>query len=330
MVACKVIGALPAGALLGHACAAEAHLLWRRASEALGETAQALANGNKSYEAKVAEGLAHELEVNDAEAESSFRQAIQWRPDAPEAHIWLGRLLVRVLRHDEGVAELRRAAELDPHGPESLYELARVLPPNAEGEGLLARAVQERPTFGPALLRLANVELDLKKLPDARKAADAIVKAEPQEPAAHVVSGRVALAEGKPDDAIRAAQTALGITPNSAAAKLLIGDAYADKGEVDLAVENYQSAYGMNHEDPTALVHASTACHAQGRDTTARAFGEKATKEFPAWGPGWIALGDALAGQREIGPARTAYQTALKSTGPVDAAAVAQKLAQLK
>src|SRR5215472_10851798 len=43
MVTCRVVGALPGGALPGHACAAEAHLLWKRASEALVETGQALA-----------------------------------------------------------------------------------------------------------------------------------------------------------------------------------------------------------------------------------------------------------------------------------------------
>src|SRR5262245_4492577 len=52
MIQCKVIGALPPDpgrgksaadiAAAGHACAAEAHLLWKRASEALTETAQAL------------------------------------------------------------------------------------------------------------------------------------------------------------------------------------------------------------------------------------------------------------------------------------------------
>src|SRR5947207_9713063 len=59
MVACKVVGAQTGQAARGHACTAEAHLLWRRGSEALTETAAALAGGNKMYEAKVAEARAH-------------------------------------------------------------------------------------------------------------------------------------------------------------------------------------------------------------------------------------------------------------------------------
>ena len=56
----------------------------------------------------------------------------------------------------------------------------------------------------------------------------------------------------------------------------------------------------------------------------------KATQEFPQWGPGWAAFGDALAGDHEIAHARAAYESALKSGGPIDAAAVRRKMALLK
>jgi tetratricopeptide (TPR) repeat protein len=330
MESCSAVGAIPGGGPAGHACAAEAHLLHKRASEALTETSLALAGGNRSYEAKVAEGLAHELEVKDAEAEVSLRQAIAWRPDAPEAHAWLGRLLVRSLKHEDGVAELRRSVVLDPINPELAYELALTLPPGPESEGLLRTAVRERPSYVLALLRLANVQLEMNRLPEARVSADTCVKYDPREPAAHIVVGRIALAEGRTDDAIHSAQTALGLLANSARAKLLIADAYAKKGEIDLAIENYQAAYGLDPTEPTALVHASEACHREGRDTSARAFGERATKDFPGWAPGWVALGDALAGQKELAAARAAYESALKASGPVDAASVRTKLAALK
>jgi tetratricopeptide (TPR) repeat protein len=126
------------------------------------------------------------------------------------------------------------------------------------------------------------------------------------------------------------AKAALGILANLASAKLLIADAWAKKGEIDLAVESYQAAWGLDHSDPTALVHASEACHAQGRDTSAKAFGDKATREFPTWGPGWVALGDALASIKETAAAKTAYETALKNKGPVDRAAVEKKMLALK
>jgi tetratricopeptide (TPR) repeat protein len=331
MSACRSMSTPPATPpLASHACMAEDHLLWRRASEALVETAAALANGNPSYEAKVAEALAFELQVKDAEAEASLREAIAWKPEAWEAHVWLGRLLVRTLRHDDGVAELRRAVALDPDGPEAAFELARTLPANPEAVTLLEKAVRERPSYVLALLRLAEVNLELSRLAPAREAADAAIKLTKSEPSAYVVTGRVSLAEGKPDLALSAAEKALHLVPNSARAKLLVADAYAAKGDVDSAVENYQATYWLDSSDATPLVRASVVCHGAGRDTSARAFGERVTHDFPQWAPGWVALGDALAGQKEIARARAAYDTALQATGPIDAESVRAKLTALR
>jgi tetratricopeptide (TPR) repeat protein len=331
MAECRAIAPLAGGATPSHACLAEAHLMWRRASEALVETEAALAGGTQSFEAKVAEGRAYELELKEDEAEKAFREAIAWKPDAWEGHLALGHLLTHPgARRAEGVAELKRAWQLDGNGPEVNYELGRSLGSTQEGAGMLRAAVHERPTFVEALRRLADVEMDLQNLPEARKAAEAALKTDPHDAGSHIVMGRVALAENKPDDAIKEGNAVAAIVANSAHAKMLIGDAYAKKGEVDLAVEAYQAAYGFDHAEPSSLVHASRACHAAGRETSAKAFAEKATKEFPDWAPGWVALGDTLVANKEVASARSAYETALRSRGPLDAAAVQAKLAALK
>lgn len=330
MVQCRVVGSITGGAPMGHACAAEAHLLYRRASEALTEVGLAVAGGKKIVAAKIAEGHARELELKEPEAEAAFREAVAWRPDDSAAHVALGHLLVGVGKVDAGLAEIRSALQLDAHDPEALNALGHALPNGAEAVSALENAVLERPTYKEALYRLAEIQLGLGHIPDARKAALTAIKIDPQDTSLRVIAGKILLAEGKPDEAINEAKTALTSIPNLAPAKLLIADAYAKKGEIDLAVENYQSAYGFDHDDPTPLVHASEACHAQGRDTSAKAFGEKATREFPAWAPGWVALGDALAAGKENAGAKTAYETALKSKGPVDPAAIARKVAALK
>ena len=314
----------------GHACTADAHLVWQRATEALAETAAALAEDPNCYEAKIAEGRAYELELDAEKSQTAFRTAIGWRADGVEAHLGLGRVLLRSGAAGEGIAELRRAVELDPHGPDALYELARALPPGVESRHLLESATKERASFAEAWLALGAQELDAGMIAQARSAAEAAAHNDAKSVAPHVLFGKVALADGRTDDAIKEGEVALKILANSASAKLLIADANAKKGEIDRALEAYQAAWGLDRSDPTPLVHASEACHVAGRDTSARAFGVKATQEFPNWGPGWEALGDALVGQSEKRAAQDAYSKALSTNGPVDRGEVQKKMSTLR
>jgi tetratricopeptide (TPR) repeat protein len=313
-----------------HACAAVAYLGWQRGTESLNESSAALATDPTSYDAKVAQGLAYELELRPTDAEAAFRGAVAIRSDGEDAHVGLGRVLCKAGKKDEGIAELRSALALDASDPDALYELGDALLPAADSAGMFERATRERPSFTEAWLALGRQELAAGKVSDASAAADAAVRTDPGSVAALVLSGQVALATRRPDDALKSGQAALKIVPNNAAAVLLTADSYAMKGEVDPAVEAYQTAWGLDHKDPTPLVHASQACHAASRDTSARAFGAKVAQEFPNWAPGWVALGDALVGQKEAKDARDAYRKALAvPDGTIDRGAVAQKLAAL-
>lgn len=326
MTACQVLGKLPGAAAEGHACAAEAHLVWQRSTAALDETALALAKDPRCYEAKLAEGRAYDFAVDPTKAEASLREAIALRSDGVEARVVLGRLLVKNGRRDEGITELRQALQLDPDGPDALYELGVALAPSAESVSLLDHATRERPSFSDAWLALGNQQLTTGNVTAARTAGEAALHADSSSVGPYILLGKVALADNRPDDAIHAGEAALKLVANSAPAKLLVADGNAKKGELDLALEAYQAAWGLDHGDPTPLVHASEACHAGGRDTSARAFGLKAAQEFPRWGPAWAALGDALAAQGEKPAARDAYQKALAGDGPVDKGALQRKL----
>jgi tetratricopeptide (TPR) repeat protein len=327
--ACDVLGKLPGAGAEGHACKADAQLVLQRSTEALTETGTALARDPRCFEAKLAEGRAQELALDGAKSEAAYRAAVALRADAAAPHVGLGRLLAHGGRKDDGVAELRKALQLDPSGPEALYELSLALGPGAESAGLLDRATRERPSFGDAWLALGNQQLSAGHLPEAKKAAESAERNDPTSAGPKILAGRVALAEGRADDAIRLGEAALKLLANSAPAKLLVADGDAKKGEIDLALEAYQAAWGLDHGDPTPLVHASEACHAAGRDTSAKAFGLKASQEFPRWGPSWAALGEALLAQGDRAGAKDAFQKALAGEGPIDRDAVQRKLGGL-
>jgi tetratricopeptide (TPR) repeat protein len=325
MVACRVVGAQTGGTAAGHVCAAEAHLLWRRATDAITE----LASAGRSYESKVAEGRALALQVKDAEAEAAFRDAMSLKADGAEPHLYLGRFWVDTGKTDAGVGELKKAVDLDPSNPDALYELGRALPAGPDAVTALEKATKERTSHLEAWVRLAEIDLALGKNAEARTAAAAALRINGQDAGSHVVVGRVALADGKADDAVTEARTALGINATSAAAKFLLADALAKKGDIDLALEQYQAAYGLDRQNPDILVHAALSCIKAGRMTSARAYGTTVTRDFPTWGPGWAAYAEALAGDGDIAGARAAYDKALAGRGPIDATAIRAKIAAL-
>ena len=325
IVECRVVGAQTGGAASGHACTAEAHLLWRRATDASTEIAQA----GRTYESKVAEGRTLALQLKDAEAETAFKDAMTLNAQGAEPHLYLGKYWFDTGKTDQGIAELKRAVELDPTNPEALYELGRALPPGQDAVNALQKATHERTNHLEAWVRLAEVDIALGKNADAKTAAAAALHINAQDPAAHVVTGRVALADGKADDALTEARAALGVMANSASAKLLMADAYAKKGDIDLALEQYQAAFGLDRQNPEVLIHATQACIKAGRNTSARAYATTATHDFPTYGPAFVALGDAFAADGDAAQARTAYDKALQAKGPVDAAAVRAKIAAL-
>lgn len=329
---CSGIGKTPSATDVSHVCTAEAHLLWRRGTEALTELAS-LEKGKTPrpevlYAAKLASGRARELDSKDADAEASYREAIALAESKADAHVLLGALLQRTGR--DGVSSLKRAVSLDPHDPVAQFELGRALPQgSSESIAALERSVADRPTYLEALRTLADGYVAAKRIPDAKKTVDAVLRLAPNDVYSHVVAGHLALAEGRADDAIKSGETASKLMPNVAAAKLLVADAWAKKGEIDLALEAYQAAYGLDHGDPTALVNAARACVAAGRVTSAKAFATRVTKDFAAYGPGWVVLGDALVADKEPQAARSAYETAKKAKD-VDLSAVDEKLNRLK
>ena len=335
IAACRAMAKMPlaSGAdVASHVCAAEAHLLWRRGTEAMSEVAEvAKAKAPSSevqYFTKLASGRALELASKDVEAEAAYREAIAVTESRPDAHVLLGTLLRRTRR--DGLPSLKKAVELDVHDAVAQLELGRSLPGgSAESITAMERAVAERPTFTEALRSLAESYLVARRLPEAKKTVDAVLKLAPNDVASHVVAGRLALAEDRFDDAIKQGETASNLMPNDEPARLLVADAWAKKGEIDLAVEAYQAAFWLDHSDPRPLVNASEACLAAGRVTSAKAFGVRATKDFATHAAAWTALGDALAADRDVPGAKAAYETAKKSRG-VDAAAIDRKISKLK
>jgi tetratricopeptide (TPR) repeat protein len=164
----------------------------------------------------------------------------------------------------------------------------------------------------------------------ARQRLEAALRAVPKQADWHAQLGEVHLAKKAPDLAIKEAHDALKIVGNHGLAKLVEAKALAQKGDIDLAIEGFEAAYGFARTDPTVLIEAARACIKGGRLTTAKAFSNRATEDFPKSGAAWEAEGDVAAASKDVPFAKQAYGKALSGEGPVDKAVVSKKLASLK
>lgn len=93
--------------------------------EALDAVRRALELDPDLAEAHASRGfLLQGLRLDGPGAAREYRRAIELRPSYARAHHWLGLLLRGLGRKEEGLASLRRAADLDPRSPPILMALA--------------------------------------------------------------------------------------------------------------------------------------------------------------------------------------------------------------
>ncbi len=308
-------------------CTAEAQLLSRRGSIALPAAEQALALSPGDYDATVAKGRALAELGKPQEAATVFSDAASSKPDRSEAPRYLGQLLVAQGKKADAIVALRKALAASPDDPEVLVLLGETLDPGKEAQGDLEHALTIRPTFARARARLGEVLLAAGDLDGADQALKAALAIEPRQADWHALLGSVELAKNQPDLALESARDALKIVGNHGPAKWVEAKALAAKGEIDLAVESFQAAYGLMRTDPAPLIDAAHACAKAGRLTTAKAFADRATDDFPKSAAAWEAVGDVDVALKDKAGAVSAYQKALAGDSTADKAAIRRKLA---
>ena len=116
----------------------------------------------------------YRFEWNFSQAEAYFRKAIQLNPNYATAHQWFGEFLGDLRRFDESIAELRKAADLDPLSAMVRSDLALAYlhaGRDAEAIAELHRILTLYPDFVPAHSYLTACYNDLGDWPNATREA---------------------------------------------------------------------------------------------------------------------------------------------------------------
>ncbi|HSJ31461.1 MAG TPA: protein kinase [Longimicrobiales bacterium] len=108
-------------------------------------------------DAQVALASANELQLRFADAEARYRAALALEPDNVTTHQWFGFFLLNTGRPDEAIAELNRAAQLDPlaRSPGATVAMGYLAARRfTEAEAAARRVLAYDSTFSLALLGL--------------------------------------------------------------------------------------------------------------------------------------------------------------------------------
>lgn len=156
-----------------------------------------------------ARGVAAFEQGDTAAAAAAFEEAVRKAPDAPEAHVNLGLVYLRLKRTDEAIAQLEQAAALAPQSPDVLFQLG----------GAYVDARQHDKAIDA-------FNKGLERQPDLTN---------PLSYEAALTLGALYFATGRNDESIATFQKALAARPDAAAPRLGLGKAAFSKGDVDLA-----------------------------------------------------------------------------------------------
>lgn len=113
----------------------------------------------------------------------------------------------------------------------------------------LERAVEARPDFPQARLRLADALRETGDPARALALCDAVLAADPGLADAHVSRGLALGALGRTDDAIAALETALALDPEHADAHNDLGNLFVEKQASARALEHYRTALRLRPDD---------------------------------------------------------------------------------
>jgi tetratricopeptide (TPR) repeat protein len=168
------------------------------------------------------------LEGLQADAVAMLRSTVQDYPDADDAWLLLGKLLL--LQHHQPAAEqaLRRATELAPGSHENVYYLGLAVLARGDrpaGIACLRKAVELKPDFAQAYQLLGNCLVDLADPKGAVKAYRTAVRYQPTLFDAQVSLATLLIEQGQPAEALVHAEQALRLQPADPRARQLMGRA---------------------------------------------------------------------------------------------------------
>jgi tetratricopeptide (TPR) repeat protein len=190
------------------------------------------------------------LKANDlVGSENSFNEALAIDPDSVEAHWALGGLYVEKKDLKNAELEYRKASEIGHDKPAPQLKIAEFYIRKgdiATAKNILGDCVTRFPDYAPAYRRLAAIVLEQRNSEELAALIDSIFQINPADFEAHILKGRMDLAENRPADAINDFQEAGQLNPGTAEVPYWIGIACLQSGDVEGAKARFREALSID------------------------------------------------------------------------------------
>jgi tetratricopeptide (TPR) repeat protein len=199
----------------------------------------------KSIQPLLVLGSFYESQKREGDAEQQFRDAIAVDPKVMEPREALARLLLVEGKKSEAEQVLKQANRDLPHEPGSFLALSNFYYATGDLDKAVAEydaLYHERPKDLQIKKRYIELLILAKRIDEARKLNDEILKSDPNDENALVFRSQMQIGWGDEARATETLQTVVKNTPNNSQAHYALGVAYEKQGNLEHAESEWREA----------------------------------------------------------------------------------------
>jgi len=284
------------------------------AAGAVDSLQKALKNDSNNAVAHYHLGRAFDLQHNEKQAESEWREAIGLRPDLTDAQRSLATLELRRGDFDALTQTAQQIISAAPNAPDG-YLLRALAAMNrqkfSDAEQDMRKAAEVAPASPAPYVQMGNLHQLQKQYPDAIKFYQQALDKDPASTEALQGMMNTYIAQKQLDQAIAAAKTQIAKTPASSGFYDLLGTALFQKKDFSGADAAFHKSVDLDKNNSDALLKLAQTQAAEGSTSQALATYQQSIKDHPREISFYILAGMMYESQNNFDHAKAMYQQAL-------------------
>ncbi|MGA2806829.1 MAG: tetratricopeptide repeat protein [Terracidiphilus sp.] len=187
----------------------------------------------------------------------AFHRIVALNPDSAEAHVLAGEALDEMKDPVGAIRELRAAVAANPKEPNVHFGLGYLLwtqGQTQEAAQQFQAELDNDPEHAQAMLYLADSQIQLNRLEDARLLLERVVKINPANAMGHLDLGIVYTEAGRNEDALRELKQAAALKPDDVSAHYRLGRLYRAMGKTAEAKVEFDKSKSLNKAADEGLI----------------------------------------------------------------------------